>query len=423
MFATLLKNLSFKKEGEALPALYDKKRSIVGQAGEVFIEQKGTTMSLSRKQRYLATRKVTLIGGAANAGLAITKVLFGWLGHSSALFADGIHSFSDLLSDVLVIFAAKFAYHEADAEHPYGHERMETVAAVALSVLVIFVGILLIVDAIRGIWLQETQHIPHIYVLWVALFSVVVNEVVYRYTKQVAIRIKSDMLYANALDSRSDAVSSLIVLIGVAGSLFGVVWFDKVAAILVGAMIIKMGVIISWQNISELIDTGVDLETLEKIRRHILCIPGVQAIHQLRTRKMAGQILIDVHVIVPSRISVSEGHHIGDQVLGSLHHNIDNIRDIVVHVDSEDDELYAKSASLPARSELLPELRAAWSDLPGVNDIKDTVLHYHEGKIEVSLILPLSLLRDGQDAKTLRDAYQHATTTFADVKKVKLLFT
>ncbi len=385
--------------------------------------QREAKMSLSRKQRYLATRKVTLIGGAANAVLAITKVLFGWLGHSSALFADGIHSFSDLLSDLLVILAAKFAQHEADTEHPYGHERVETAATVALSVLLIVVGMLLIADAIRGIWLKETHHIPHVYVLWVAVFSVIVNEVVYRYTKRVAVRVKSDMLYANALHSRSDAASSLIVLIGVAGSLLGVVWLDKVAAMLIGAMIIKMGIIIGWQNINELIDAGVDVPTLEKIRQRVMCVAGVEAIHQLRTRKMAGKILIDVHVIVPSRISVSEGHYIGDQVLVSLYRDIDNVRDVVVHVDSEDDELNPKNTLLPARNKLLPALKLAWRDLPGIKDIKDIVLHYHEGKIAVVLILPLSVLQQECDAIKLRGMYQRATITFPDIKEVKLLFT
>jgi cation diffusion facilitator family transporter len=379
-------------------------------------------MSLSREQRYHATRRVTLIGAVANVVLAVVKVLFGWLGHSSALFADGIHSFSDWLTDLLVILAAKFAHHEADTEHPYGHERIETAATVALSVLLIIVGIVIIIDAIKKIYLNEIQQIPNIYVLWIAAASVIVNEIVYRYTKLVADRVNSDLLRANALHSRSDAASSLIVLIGVAGDVFGIVWLDQVAAIVVGLMIIRMGALISWHNIRELVDTGVDKEMLNQIRQHILRVPGVEAIHQLRTRKMAGRILIDVHVIVPSHISVSEGHHIGDQVLASLYSHFDSIRDIVVHVDSENDELYSKSALLPTRSELLPKLKAAWCDLPGVNDIKDIVLHYHGGKIEVVLVLPLSVSQGGWDAKILRDRYQHAITTFSDVKKVKLLF-
>ena len=385
--------------------------------------QREATVSLSPEQRYHATRRITLIGAVGNVVLAVVKVFFGWLGHSSALFADGIHSFSDLLTDVLVISAAKFAHQEADTEHPYGHERIETVATIALSVLLIVVGIAIVADATREICLNESRPMPDVYVLWIAAVSVLVNEIIYRWTKAVAERVKSDMLHANALHSRSDAASSLIVLIGVAGGLFGVAWLDEVAAILVGIMIIRMGALMSWQNIGELIDTGVDIKTLAKIRQLILTVPGVEAIHQLRTRKMAGKILVDVHVIVPSYISVSEGHHIGDRVLISLCRDIDNIRDVVVHVDSEDDELYAKNTSLPARSELLPELKLAWRDLPGIKDIKDIVLHYHTGKIEVVLILPLSVLQQEYDAKTLSDMYQRATTTVPDVKDVKLLFT
>ena len=380
-------------------------------------------MSATRQQRYLATRKATLIGASANIILAITKVLFGWLGHSSALMADGIHSFSDLLTDFLVILAAKFSHHEADEDHPYGHERIETAATVALSVLLMVVGLAIIIDAVHQLWFHVSSHKPDTYVLWIAVFSVIVNEGIYHYTKAVAKRVKSDMLYANALHSRSDAASSLVVLVGVGGSLLGIAWLDAAAAIVVGAMIIKMGATIGWQNIRELVDTGVDEAVLESIRQHILNVPGIQAIHQLRTRKMAGHILIDVHVIVPPYISVSEGHHIGDQVLVTLYREVDNVQDVTVHVDSEDDELYSQSASLPVRSQLLPLLKATWCDLPGVNAIKDVTLHYLEGKIEVLVTLPLSVLQSGQTAQDLQEAYQQAVADMAEIKQIKLLFT
>ena len=230
------------------------------------------------------------------------------------------------------------------------------------------------------------------------------------------------MLHANALHSRGDAASSLVVLIGVGGSLLGVVWLDAAAAMLVGAMIIKMGLLIGWKNISELVDTGVDEASLAKIRKHILKVPGIEAIHQLRTRKMAGKILIDVHVIVPAHVSVSEGHHIGDQVLATLYRDIENIQDVTVHVDSEDDERYSKSASLPVRGQLLPLLKKAWRGLPGADCVQDITLHYLGGKIEVIVILPLAILQQGQDVTELNRAYQQASAKMIEVSQIKLLF-
>jgi hypothetical protein len=230
------------------------------------------------------------------------------------------------------------------------------------------------------------------------------------------------MLKANALHSRSDAASSLVVLVGVGGSLLGVVWLDALAAIVVGAMIIKMGASLAWQNLSELVDTGVDEETLVKIRALIVVVPGVVSLHQLRTRKMAGQILIDAHVMVASKISVSEGHHIGDQVQSALYASEMDIHDVTIHIDSEDDELYSHSSQLPGRETLLPQLQSVWKSLPGSDELIDITIHYVGGKMELELVLPLSILNDQGDEKTLFDQYNSALSSFAEIKQFSLKF-
>jgi cation diffusion facilitator family transporter len=379
-------------------------------------------MNITKQQRYHATRKATLIGAAANIALAIAKVLFGWLGHSNALVADGIHSFSDLLTDVLVIFAAKFAHHEADEDHPYGHERIETAATVGLAIFLIIVGLFIIYEPVQQLINHRHYHAPETYVLWIAILSVIVNEIIYRYTLAVAKRIKSDMLHANALHSRSDAASSLVVLIGVGGSLLGFGWLDEVAAIIVGLMIVKMGIGIGWRNISELIDTGVDEVSLAKIKDCITTVPGVEALHQLRTRKMAGKVLLDVHVIVNNKISVSEGHHIGDQVLTALYKNIEHVCDVTVHVDSEDDELYSENAKLPNRGQLLSKLKPLLLGMAGAEQIQNIRIHYVAGKIELDICLPLSVLQQDNDAKGLTQRYQSALAALPEIKIIKLFF-
>jgi cation diffusion facilitator family transporter len=378
-------------------------------------------MPITQQQRYQETRKVTIVGALANIILAVGKILFGWLGHSSALIADGIHSFSDLLTDILVILAAKFAHQEADSDHPYGHERIETAATVGLAVLLLSVGLVIIYNAVLELIQHQYGHRPDVYVLWVAGFSVVINELIYLYTKYVAKKIKSDILLANALHSRSDAASSLVVLIGVGGTLLGLPWLDGAAAIVVGLLIVKMGASIAWQNLRELVDTGVDDQTLEQIQALILTVQGVKAIHQLRTRKMAGKILVDLHIIVPAKVSVSEGHHIGEQVLMTLYNNIEDMHDVTIHVDSEDDELYSFSAKLPVREKLVPQLEQHWHTLPGGADIQAIYLHYLAGKVDVEIDLPLAVLTEIQP-HALRSQYQQAVTPLSDVGSIHIRF-
>jgi cation diffusion facilitator family transporter len=372
--------------------------------------------------RYLATRKATLVGALANILLAILKIVFGVIGGSQALVADGIHSFSDLLTDLLVILAAKFANVKADSNHPYGHERIETAATVALAILLVMVGGVIAYDAIHDLINHQYGVIPKAYVLWVAVLSIVVNEMIYRYTRRVAQKINSDILYANAVHSRSDAASSLIVLIGVLGSLCGLVYLDAIAAIVVGIFIIKMGIQIGWQNISELVDTGVDAVTLAAIKKVIANIPGVCAIHMLRTRKMAGRIMVDVHIIVPAKISVSEGHHISEHVLRALYDQVENIQDVTVHIDSEDDEIYSECAVLPLRETLLPELKKVWQNLVDVEQIQNIDLHFGQGKIEVWVTLPHQLLYGGKSSSELTQEFQKRALSVPNIAAVRLLF-
>jgi cation diffusion facilitator family transporter len=376
----------------------------------------------SANNRYKETRKATLVGAGANIFLAAAKIVFGFTGHSQALIADGIHSLSDLLTDLLVILAAKFANLKADDNHPYGHERIETAATVALSLMLIIVGVAIIYDGISDLLHQNYGDTPHGYVLWIAGLSVIVNEGIYRYTRLVARKIKSDILHANALHSRSDAASSVVVLVGVAGSIMGFIYLDAIAAIIVGCFIIKMGAQIGWQNISELVDTGVEHNVLEQIKTVITEVPGVQAIHMLRTRKMAGRIMIDVHLIVPEKVSVSEGHHIGDRVLSALYEKINGVQDVTVHIDSENDELYSECAPLPLREHLIPQLMAAWVGLPGVNEVKNIDLHYIRGAIDVIITLPYQLIQTGINPEDLLQQYRQRVQSMGEISHLNLVF-
>ncbi len=342
-------------------------------------------------ERYQHAKRITIWSAVLNALLGCAKVFFGLVGHSHALFADGVHSFSDLLTDGLVLCAARFGAQAADEDHPYGHGRIETLATSVMAVILIAAGLGILWDAATHIQ-THTHILPEKYVFFIALMSVLVNEGLYLYMKAVADRIQSDLIRANAWHHRSDALSSLVVLLGLIGTYAGYEYFDALAAAVVALLVIKMGAEIAWTSMRELIDTGVDEAMQQQLLRQIAGVPGVQSVHQLRTRSSNGQILVDVHVIVAPKLSVSEGHHIGQSVHQMLCDTVDNISDVIVHVDPEDDEIAAPSLNLPHREHVVQILQQRWKAHGIVNEIKDFTLHYLDGSIHIEIVLPVNAL-------------------------------
>lgn len=342
---------------------------------------------MSDKQRYHQARKVTLIGAVTNAFLGFIKVIFGVVGHSSALLADGIHSLSDLLTDVLVIIASKYGSQAADDSHPYGHQRIETAATMFLSLFLIIVGVGIVVDGMRHLFHTVVEPLD-VDVIGVIVLSIIANELLFRYTRHVGEKIESPLIIANAWHHRSDAVSSLVVFVGVVGSLLGYHHLDSIAASIVGLMIIKMGWTLGWNSVTELVDTGVDSNTLSKMESVIINCTGVVALHQLRTRSMGGGIFVDVHVLVGERLSVSEGHHIAQNVACALRNNVELIADVTVHVDPEDDEIANPCTDLPSRSEIVSAYEKDCLGIPGYSSVIRTHMHYLDGRVLLELYFP-----------------------------------
>ncbi|WP_018299059.1 cation diffusion facilitator family transporter [Fangia hongkongensis] len=346
--------------------------------------------------RYEESKRVTIVGMFVNTFLALIKIIIGLIGQSSALFADGIHSLSDLVSDVMVLFAAKHANKGADFDHPYGHERIETLATVILSVILMVVAVLIAYHAIEN-WYFGELLIPDTLTIYAAIISILANEGLFRYTMRSANKINSDLLRANAWHSRSDMYSSVVVLIGLIGTMLGVVWMDAVAAIIVAYMIAKMGVKWAWKSLSELIDTGVDRETLKQIERIISNVNGVKKYHCLRTRKMAGQIVLDVHILVDEHVSASEGHYIAEHVRGMLAERVDDLKDVTVHVDvSEHPEQFVSPKKMPpARDVIIKALNdhlskygdSAEPHTPCIIFDRELIIYYGASKIELYFML------------------------------------
>lgn len=374
-------------------------------------------------QRYPEIRKVTIAGALVNTILAVAKIVGGIIGHSQALIADGIHSFSDLATDGLVLISAKHGSKEADEDHPYGHGRIETAATVALGLLLIIVGLGITYDAYLRLMAAEQVQTPHMMVIVIAIASVLSKEGLYHYTVKVARRLRSNLLHANAWHHRTDSISSFIVIIGVAGAMMTWSTLDAIAAIVVAIMIIHIGWKLGYASLQELVDTALHPERIETIRQYIINTNGVNELHMLRTRKMGSSALVDVHILVDSKLTVSEGHLIGEKVRQNLLNNIEEVSDVTVHIDPEDDETSRPSAALPTRDEFLSKLEKLWADFPEASEIDDIRLHFLEGQIQVELTLPLTVAKDVESAKILSRKFSRLAQQLDEVAVIKVYFT
>jgi cation diffusion facilitator family transporter len=340
-------------------------------------------------QRYSDARRVTLIGSAFDLVLGVVKIVIGVTGHSQALIADGVHSLSDLATDFMVLFAMKHGSRAADGNHPYGHERIETAMTVGLGIVLILVALGIAYDAIVRLFEPERLLHPGALALSIAVISIITKEAIYHYTVHYARKFNSRLLRANAWHSRSDAISSVIVAVGVIGSMAGLSYLDAIAAVGVALMISKIGWDLAWSSLQELVDTGLERKQIDTIRGLILATDGVRALHSLRTRRMGGNALADVHIQVEPKLSVSEGHHIAESVRRRLLEASDDVNDVTVHIDPENDERSAASMLLPDRSAVLSSLRKKWHDAGESSAIRDIRLHYLNGQLHVELLLSL----------------------------------
>ncbi len=261
-------------------------------------------------ERAAAASRSTWISVAVNVCLTATQVAVGILARSQGLVADGIHSLSDLVADFVVLFANHHSRKDADLDHPYGHQRFETAASLALGALLLIVGVGMVWSAFRK--LADPGSVPtvHVAALWVAGGALLAKELLFRYMLSVAKRVKSSMLVANAWHARSDAASSLVVGIGVIGNLAGYPILDPIAALIVGFMVARMGWGFGWDAMHDLMDRSADEKEVEEIRRTLVETPGVRGVHDVRTRKMGDMIVVDAHIEVDGSITVEAGHDI-----------------------------------------------------------------------------------------------------------------
>ena len=261
-------------------------------------------------ERAAAASRSTWVSVGVNLVLTATQIAVGIFAKSQGLIADGIHSLSDLVADFVVLFAGHHAKKDADEDHPYGHQRFETAASLALGALLMAVGVGMLWSAYHKLAAPETVQTVHIVALWVAGGALIAKETLFRYMLSVAKRVKSSMLVANAWHARSDAASSLVVGLGIVGNLAGYPILDPIAALIVGFMVSKMGWSFGWDALHDLMDRAVDEQEVAAIRQTLIDTPGVSDVHDVHTRKMGDMIVVDAHIEVDADITVEAGHDI-----------------------------------------------------------------------------------------------------------------
>ncbi len=292
---------------------------------------------MRKDKRTIASRQIksiTYIGIVVNIALAVVKVFIGSLAGSLAFVADGLHSLSDVATDAAVLLGLRLGSKEPDQSHPYGHGRAETFSAGLIALVLILVGGVMIYYATMAI-ARDVVTIPRLAVLIAATVSIAAKEWLYRATQKIAIQSHSPALYANAWHHRSDALSSVAVVIGFISLEFGFGHGDQVAAIAVGLMIIWVGVRVVGDSLRELSESAVDSDTIEHIRDVINADSSIRQWHKLRTRTVGREVFLDLHILVDPDLNIAAAHEIAESLENALDEQITRPVNITLHIEPD----------------------------------------------------------------------------------------
>lgn len=368
-------------------------------------------MPRSDQEQQQALRS-TWLSVWVNLVLASAQVVIGWFARSQALMADGLHSLSDLVADVVVLVAARHSQDDADDDHPYGHARFETAASLAIGLILLGTGLGMIWGA--GLRLHDGASLGpvHPVALGMAALTLVAKEGLFRYMRAVGERLKSSMLIANAWHARADAASSLVVAAGIAANLMGWHSMDAVAAVIVGAMITRAGWSFSVDAFHSLTDHALDPEEIERIHATVMGVHGVSEAHNLRTRRMGDWAVVDMHVEVDPYLTVSEGHYIAEQIVAQVK-AAHRVAECTVHVDPGHVRYLPRLLRQPARPVVHERVCAALGEEP-----RTLRLHYLEGGLEIDI--ELEGARAPEQLRQMQQAVEQAVASLHQVARVHL---
>ncbi|MGN0164769.1 MAG: cation diffusion facilitator family transporter [Lachnospiraceae bacterium] len=290
---------------------------------------------MEQSQKAKSVYRVSIWSMIINGVLVIIKIFAGIFGHSKALISDAIHSASDVLSTIVVMIGYKISCKREDSSHPYGHERMECVAAVILATMLAITGGLMgyngIMDIVRKTYLSFSM--PGRFTIYAAILSIIVKEVMYWATRHVAKKVNSDAVMADAWHHRSDALSSIGSLIGVLLARNGLPVADPVASIVICLFILKVSYDIYADAFKKMVDHSCDDETVEKIRTEILKEEGAKSVHSIKTRMFGSKIYVDIELYVDGDMTLTAAHKIAENVHDRLENTFTDIKHCMIHVE------------------------------------------------------------------------------------------
>ena len=276
--------------------------------------------------------RVSIVSLIGNVFLSFIKIISGLFGKSMAMISDGIHSLSDIISTVIVIIGLKISSKEEDTIHQYGHERLENVASIILSFLLFITGTIIAFNSIKNI---NDNHfiVPGRITILIALISILIKELMYQYTMIVSKKYNSDSLKADAWHHRSDAISSVVSLLGIYFTIKGYIYMDLIASILISIIIVKISIEIFIESINKMLDTACNPQTIKEIENIVLSTKGVTGIDLLKTRQFGDKIYIDLEITANKSISFERSHKIAHNVHDNIEKNIKEVKHCMVHIN------------------------------------------------------------------------------------------
>lgn len=278
-------------------------------------------------------KKVSFYTILFNTILAFVKLFAGIFSHSSAMISDSVHSFSDVGTTIIAFIGIIIASRNEDESHRYGHERLECVASILLSMILFIVGVEIGISGIKSLVENDYGTVPGVFSIVAAILSIVVKEGMYHYTIRAAKKVKSNALKADAWHHRSDSLSSIGALIGIILSRCGLYYFDVVASIVIAIIICKIGIEIFIDATDKLVDKSCDLETVEEIKKVVLKQKGVLGIDDIKTRIFAEKIYVDIEIAADGKKTLNETHAIAHKVHDAVEKKFLNVKHCMVHVN------------------------------------------------------------------------------------------
>lgn len=287
---------------------------------------------MTHSTREQIGNRTILITVVMNIFLSLIKLLAGFIGHSTSMISDGVHSLSDVISSIGVFIGLRISQKPADIDHPYGHEKFEAVLSKILAFILFLTGLSIGYSAIETI-VSSSYIIPKMMTIWAALLSIGVKEWMYHYTIRQAKKIESTALAADAWHHRSDSLSSIGALIGIIGARLGFPILDPLAALVITLIILKVAIEIFVEATNQVIDKAASPELVNEIIQQIQSVNGVLAIDSLKTRVHSNRIYVDLEISVEATLSLIEAHTIAEAVHYQLEQNIHKIKHCTVHVN------------------------------------------------------------------------------------------